>query len=99
MTTAQHTTALHFKIEPEFLLHNKTAQRLYDEVAKDLLIIDPHNHVDAAALAQNRKFENLYQLWLKPDQYKSRIMRNLGVPERLITGEATDYDKFIAFAK
>lgn len=99
MTTATQHSALPFRIEPDFLLYSKTAQRLYHEVAKSLPVIDPHNHVDAADLAHNRKFENLYQLWLKPDQYKSRIMRNMGVPERLITGDATDYDKFLAFAE
>ena len=99
MTTTAETNALAFRIEPDFLLYNHTAQKLYHEVAKSLPVIDPHNHVEAAALAENRTFENLYQLWLKPDQYKSRIMRNLGVPERLITGDATDYEKFFAFAE
>ena len=56
-TTIQHSTSLRFVIEPDFLLYNKTAQRLYHEVAKELPIIDPHNHVDAAALAQNKKFD------------------------------------------
>ena len=80
---------MRFAIEPDFLLYNQTARRLYAEVAKTLPVIDPHNHVDASALARNKKFKNIYQLWIKPDQYKSRIMRNLGVAERLITGDAT----------
>jgi glucuronate isomerase len=88
-----------FRIEPDFLLYNKTAARLYHEVAKGLPVIDPHNHVDPSALAANRKLENLYQLWIKPDQYKSRIIRNLGVAERLITGDASDCDKFLAWAE
>jgi glucuronate isomerase len=100
MTTAtSHTKKLSFRIEPDFLLYNKTAGRLYHEVAKNLPIIDPHNHVDASALAANRKFENLYQLWIGPDAYKHRIMRNLGVAEKLVAGDATDLDKFMAWAE
>ena len=47
---------------PNFLLYNGTAKRLYHEVSKTLPVIDPHNHVDAQALAENRKFESLYGL-------------------------------------
>ncbi len=100
MTTAgSHTKTVSFRIEPHFLLYSKTGSRLYHEVAKSLPVIDPHNHVDASALAANRKAENLYQLWIKPDAYKHRILRNLGVPERLITGDAADFDKFMAWAE
>ncbi len=98
MSTALHTAAA-YRIGEDFLLYNGTARRLFHDVAKGLPVIDPHNHVDAASLAENRKFENLYQLWIKPDQYKSRIMRNLGVPERFITGSASDYEKFVQWAE
>ena len=85
-------------INKDFLLQNPLAVRLYHEVAKDLPIIDPHNHLNIEALAKNEKFENIYQLWVKPDQYKHRAMRNCGIPENLITGNAPDFDKFKAWA-
>lgn len=82
----------------DFLLQNSSGRRLYHEVARDLPIIDPHNHVDASALAANTSFGNLYRIWIKPDQYKSRAMRNCGIPEDLITGNAPEYDKYKAWA-
>jgi glucuronate isomerase len=90
--------ALQLNLTENFLLYNSTAERLYDEI-KTLPIIDPHNHVDASSLAENRRFDNIYQLWIKPDQYKSRIMRNLGIKEKLITGDAPDYEKYLAWAE
>lgn len=91
------TSPLHFSIGDNFLLHNRTAVKLYD-VAKRLPVIDPHNHIDPSALVGNKPFENLYQLWIKPDQYKSRAMRQLGIAEKLITGAASDYEKYLAWA-
>lgn len=85
-------------IGQDFLLHNPIGVKLYNEVAKDLPIIDPHNHLNIKSLATNEKFENIYQLWVKPDQYKSRAMRNCGIAERLITGDAPDFEKFQAWA-
>lgn len=90
-------SSLQFSIADNFLLYNKTAEALYD-VAKGIPVIDPHNHVDPSSLAANKTFENIYQLWIKPDQYKSRAMRQLGVPEQLITGDASDFEKYIAWA-
>lgn len=96
--TKETTKALQLNLSENFLLYNSTAERLYHAI-KTLPVIDPHNHVDASALAENRRFDNIYQLWIRPDQYKSRIMRNLGVAERLITGDASDYHKFLAWAE
>lgn len=83
-----------------FLLKNTRGKRLFHEVAQSLPIIDWHNHVDPSVLATNKSFENVYQLWVQNDPYKHRAMRIYGVPESLITGsEASDYDKFLAWAK
>lgn len=82
----------------EFLLKTKTAQRLYHEHAEGLPIIDFHNHLSATDLADDREFENITQLWIAPDPYKHRAMRIAGVPERLITGDASDREKFNAWA-
>ena len=85
-------------IHDNFLLSNPTARELFHGVARELPIIDYHNHIDPVALAENRRYENLTQLWLSLDPYKHRLMRISGVPEAKITGDASDYDKFLAWA-
>ena len=82
----------------ELLLTTDTARTLYHEVAAELPIIDFHNHLDAAALAEDRRFDDLHALWVAPDPYKHRAMRICGVPERLITGDAAPEEKFAAWA-
>jgi glucuronate isomerase len=81
-----------------FLLHNEAGKNLFFNYAKDLPIIDYHNHLPPAEIAENKKFTNLTQIWLKGDHYKWRAMRALGVKESLITGDATDEEKFLAWA-
>lgn len=82
----------------DFLLLNNYGKKLYHEVAAALPIIDPHNHLDPAALATNKQFNNIYQLWVQHDPYKHRAMRISGVQEELITGDAPVYEKFLAWA-
>ncbi|MBQ9112557.1 MAG: glucuronate isomerase [Clostridia bacterium] len=77
-----------------YLLKTTNAERLYLEFAKDLPVIDYHNHVSVADIACDRRFENLYELWLASDPYKHRLMRICGVEERFITGNAGSYEKF-----
>jgi glucuronate isomerase len=84
--------------DKNFLLFNSYGKRLYHEVAAGLPVIDPHNHIDAAALSSNKKFDNIYQLWVQNDPYKHRAMRICGVDEELITGNKPDYEKFLAWA-
>jgi glucuronate isomerase len=85
-------------IHDDFLLKTATAQRLYHGFAEGLPIIDYHNHLNARDLAEDRIFENISQLWVVGDPYKHRAMRIAGVPERLITGDASDREKFDAWA-
>jgi glucuronate isomerase len=84
--------------DKDFLLLNTYGKKLYHQVAAALPIIDPHNHIDPVPLATHKQFDNLYQLWIKPDHYKSRAMRNCGVPEKFITGDASDFEKYMAWA-
>ena len=58
-------------------------------VAKDLPIIDWHNHLDMRMLAEDKPLGSLYEVWVKADPYKHRAMRICGEPERLITGTGT----------
>ncbi|HMI01156.1 MAG TPA: glucuronate isomerase, partial [Pedobacter sp.] len=86
-------------IPEDFLLDNEKARILFNEYAKDLPIIDYHNHLPPQEIAENKKFANLTEIWLKGDHYKWRGQRALGVSEALITGNASDEDKFMAWAK
>jgi len=86
-------------ISENFLLTNKTAENLYHNFAKDLPIIDYHCHLPSDEIAQNKKFGNITQVWLYGDHYKWRAMRTNGINEEYITGEASDWEKFLAWAK
>lgn len=86
-------------ISDDFLLKNNIAKELYHGVAKNLPIIDFHNHLDADEILRDEPFTNLTELWLAGDHYKWRAMRTNGENEVNITGEATDYDKFLTWAK
>lgn len=85
-------------IKPDFLLYNKTACKLYNEYAKDLPIIDYHNHLPADQIAKNTNFQNLTQAWLYGDHYKWRAMRANGIDESYCTGNKTDLEKFQQWA-
>lgn len=86
-------------IPEDFLLYSKQAKVLYHDYAKDLPIIDYHNHLPPQEIAENKKFSSLTEIWLKGDHYKWRAMRALGVDENYITGNASDEEKFNAWAK
>ena len=85
-------------LNEDFLLESSTAIRLYHEYAKKMPIFDYHCHLPPEEIAQNRRYENLSQIWLKGDHYKWRAMRTNGVDELKITGNATDIEKFDAWA-
>ncbi len=85
-------------LNEDFLLQTKTAQQLYHEYAAVMPIIDYHNHLPPAQIADNTQFENITQVWLYGDHYKWRAMRTNGVPEKYCTGSATDYEKFEQWA-
>jgi glucuronate isomerase len=78
----------------DFMLTGELSKKLYREVAKDLPIIDYHNHLCVEDIAKDRTFDNITQLWIAVDPYKHRAMRILGVPEMYITGDASDFEKF-----
>jgi glucuronate isomerase len=86
-------------LNDDFLLSNKTAQRLYHRHAAPQPILDFHCHLDAIDIAQDRHFANLYEIWLAGDHYKWRAMRANGVPEKYITGDATPYEKYLAWSR
>ena len=85
-------------MDKDFLLTTETSKKLYHDFAADCPIIDYHNHLSAKEIFERRTYENLTQLWLEADHYKWRCMRVCGVEERRVTGDASDYEKFEAFA-
>jgi glucuronate isomerase len=85
-------------IHENFLLHSPSAERLYHQYAESQPIIDYHSHLRPADVAINRRFENLFEIWLEGDHYKWRAMRANGIPERLCTGSASPKEKFFAWA-
>ena len=85
-------------IHDNFLLHSDTAVRLFHDHAASQPILDYHCHLSPADVAVNRRFNNLYEIWLEGDHYKWRAMRANGVAETYCTGTADPYDKFLAWA-
>lgn len=86
-------------IKENFLLQNKTAEKLYFDYAKDQPIIDYHCHLPIKEIAENKNFDNMTQIWLNGDHYKWRVMRTNGVDEKFITGDKSDKEKFFKWAE
>jgi len=86
-------------IHDDFLLSTSAARRLYHEYAKDEPILDYHCHLPPKDVAENRRFANLFEIWLEGDHYKWRAMRAHGVPEQFVTGGASPKEKFLAWAR
>lgn len=86
-------------MDDNFLLTNETAAHLYNTYAKDMPIIDYHCHLNPQEIYENKQFKTLTNVWLDGDHYKWRLMRANGIEEEKITGSASDYEKFLAWAK
>ncbi len=86
-------------IKDNFLLENKTSEKLYNKFAKDMPIFDYHCHLPEKAILANKQFQDLFEVWLGGDHYKWRLMRNYGVPEEFITGNKPNREKFRMYCK
>jgi glucuronate isomerase len=86
-------------LDDDFLLHSTAARRLYRDHAEGQPILDYHCHLPARVIANERRFEYLFEIWLEGDQYNWRAMRTAGVDERYCTGDADPYEKFLAWAE
>ena len=86
-------------MDENFLLQTKTAQILYHDYAENMPIYDYHCHISAKDIYEDRKFDSITDLWLVEghfgDHYKWRAMRNNGVDEKYITGDASKKEKFL----
>ena len=85
-------------MDKDFLLSTPTAKTLFHDYAKDMPIVDYHCHINPQEIYEDRRFSNITQMWLEGDHYKWRLMRSDGIDERFITGDASDKEKFLAFA-
>ena len=83
----------------DFLLKSETAKKLYHSYASEMPVIDYHCHVSPKEIYEDKRFENISQVWLGGDHYKWRLMRSNGVPEECITGNISDREKFQLFAE
>ncbi len=86
-------------LSEDFLLENETAKKLYFEHAEKMPIIDYHNHLPPKDIEGERIFNNITEAWLEGDHYKWRAMRTNAVPEKFVTGDATDEEKFQKWAE
>lgn len=86
-------------MDKEFLLSTETAQNLFHKYAETTPVLDYHCHIAPKEIAEDRKFENITQVWLGGDHYKWRQMRSNGIDEYYITGDATDREKFQKWAE
>lgn len=86
-------------MDQDFLLSTDTAKELYHGFAAKMPVLDYHCHINPQEIAEDRKFENITQVWLGGDHYKWRQMRSNGVDEYYITGNAPDREKFQKWAE
>ncbi len=86
-------------LKDNFLLTNKTAEKLYFDYAKNMPIFDYHCHLPETQILENKEFNDVFEIWLKGDHYKWRLMRNYGIDEEYITGEKSNKEKFVAYCK
>jgi glucuronate isomerase len=85
-------------IHEDFLLESEAAKRLYHDYAAKMPIIDYHNHLSPAIIANNHNFCNITEAWIDGDHYKWRAMRTNGIEEKYCSGSASAFEKYIAWA-
>ncbi len=85
-------------LDEGYLLESRAAERLYEEIS-DLPLLDPHSHVDVEEVLENDTWNDIWEIEGATDHYVWELMRKRGVPERKITGEATNQEKWTALAE
>ena len=83
-----------FMDDQDFLLSTKTGEELFHNFAEGMPIVDYHCHISPKEIWEDKRFENITEVWLGGDHYKWRLMRANGVDERFITGDAPAREKF-----
>ena len=85
-------------LDKNYFLRSESAVWIFNGI-KDLPVLDAHNHADVKAIAANEPFRDFWELFAATDHYVWEVMRKREVPEKLITGDASNYDKFMALAR
>ena len=95
-------------MDKDFLLETETAKHLFHDYSETLPLIDYHCHISPKEIYEDRRFNNLVEVWLggkSPDggyfgdHYKWRVMRGNGVSEEYITGDKPAYERFVKFVE
>ena len=95
-------------MDKDFLLETETAKHLFHDFAENLPLIDYHCHLNPQEIYEDRRFEDLAQVWLggkQPDgsyagdHYKWRLMRSNSVEEEYITGDKPGFERFMKFVE
>lgn len=95
-------------MDRDFLLETPMARHLYHDYAAGLPIVDYHCHLNPREIYEDRRFDDLGQVWLggrNPDgtyfgdHYKWRLMRSNGVDEDTVTDGGSDFARFLNFAE
>lgn len=88
-------------LNDDFLLATEWSRRLFHDHAEKMPIIDYHCHLDPRQIYEDRRFDNLTQVWLNDngtgDHYKWRLLRANGTDERFISGDGDDEAKYREF--
>jgi len=95
-------------MDKDFLLETETAKHLFHDYAQKLPLIDYHCHLNPKEIYEDRRFNDLCQVWLggrnpdgsyAGDHYKWRVMRSNGIDEDYITGDKPAYERFLKFVE
>ncbi|MDR1905402.1 MAG: glucuronate isomerase, partial [Clostridiales bacterium] len=78
------------------ILKSQKARAIFGGI-ETLPVIDFHCHLSPREIYEDRRFDGIADMWLKSDHYKWRIMRQAGIEEKYITGNAGAEEKFGAF--
>lgn len=94
-------------MDDDFILGNDTARHLFHDFSKDLPIIDYHCHLSPQEIYEDKRFDNLADIWFGGrndkggcfgDHYKWRLMRSNGMKEEIVTGRSNELERFKGFA-
>ncbi len=81
-------------LDARYLLPTDEAARIFDEI-KALPVVDAHNHSNVQEILENKNYFDIWQVEAATDHYVWELMRKRGVPEKYITGQAPNSQKWM----
>jgi glucuronate isomerase len=85
-------------LDEGYLLSNKVAVKIFTQI-KNLPVVDAHNHCDTHEIVVNSNYTDIWQLEAATDHYVWELLRKRGISEEFITGDASNYDKWMKLAE